>query len=78
MRTRVMQRDARQLRDAARSLVAECGSYATMAALFLASEAREAGDAGEAADWARIAGLVSALHGPLRPVVVFPMIAGRA
>lgn len=75
-----MRRDAKQLREAAASLVAECGSYATMAALFLASEAQQAGQAEEAVDWVRIAGRVAGIGASpaSRRFVVFPIVAGRA
>ena len=74
-----MDRGARQLREAAASLVAECGPYATLAALFLAGEAQEAGQADEAADWVRVAALIPARDGPPRPrFIVLPVVVGRA
>ena len=45
--------------EVAADLVKECGPYATMAALFLASESREEDNADGAIFWMRIAATVS-------------------
>lgn len=46
------------MRRIAADIVAECGPYARMAALFLADEKREEGDADGAILWTRVAALV--------------------
>ena len=62
-----MHRNAKQLREAAAHLVAECGPYATMAALFLASESQECGHTEEAVRWARVAGVIPEITGAPAP-----------
>ena len=75
-----MDRAAKQLRKTAGSLVAECGEYATMAALFLASEADAAGEAENAVVWLRVATLIPtfSLSPLLHPYIAFSVAAGRA
>jgi hypothetical protein len=45
----------RRIREIAADIVAECGPYARMAALFLASERDEEGDADGVVLWTRVA-----------------------
>jgi hypothetical protein len=53
-----MTRRQERMRRIAADIVAECGPYARMAALFLADEKREEGDADGAILWTRVAALV--------------------
>jgi hypothetical protein len=55
-----MGRSATNPREVAANLVEECGPYATMAALFLASEARENDDTEGEIFWTRVAAAISA------------------
>lgn len=50
-----------RVREKAADLIAECGPYARMAALFLAGEREEEGDAEGAMLWTRVAGVVAEL-----------------
>jgi hypothetical protein len=47
-----------RIRERAADLIAECGPYARMAALFLASERKDEGDADGAILWTRVANTV--------------------
>ena len=51
----------RRIREIAADIVAECGPYARMAALFLASEREEEGDADGVVLWTRVANIVTDL-----------------
>lgn len=51
----------KRVREKAAALIAECGPYARMAALFLAGEREEEGDAEGAVLWTRVAGVVAEL-----------------
>ena len=62
-----MPRDPERLRETAACLVAECGPYATMAALFLASESQQCGEVEEAVRWARVAGVIPEITGAPAP-----------
>lgn len=75
-----MSRHAKHLREAAAQLIAECGPYAMMAALFLASEARERGHAEGALHWARVANVIPEIMGARAPgfCLIAYGIAGRA
>ena len=53
-----MKRGQNRVREIAADIVAECGPYARMAALFLADERREEGDADGAILWLRVADTV--------------------
>ena len=53
-----MTRGQKRVREIAADIVAECGPYARMAALFLADERREEGDADGAILWLRVADTV--------------------
>jgi hypothetical protein len=49
----------KRVREKAADLIAECGPYARMAALFLAGERQEEGDVQGAVLWTRVAGMVA-------------------
>jgi hypothetical protein len=51
------------VREAAASIMSECGPYARMAALFLAREAEDAGDAGGQILWTRVAHAIVDMQG---------------
>ena len=58
-----MTRGQKRIREIAADIVAECGPYARMAALFLAGERREEGDDDGAILWLRVADTVKDLRG---------------
>jgi hypothetical protein len=51
-------RSQKRIREIAADIVAECGPYARMAALFLAGEKRDEGDRDGAILWLRVADIV--------------------
>ena len=57
----------RRIREIAADIVAECGPYAQMAALFLASERDEEGDAEGVVLWTRVARAIDEIGGPPPP-----------
>jgi hypothetical protein len=71
---------ARNLRGVAANLVEECGPYATMAALFLASESREDSDPEGAIFWTRVADAIPDILGTRAPGIraLCCGLAGRA
>ena len=74
-----MGRDSKQLREAAADLVEECGPYATMAALFLASESQKCGEPDGALHWARVAHLIPEITGDPAPGLLLTCgVAGSA
>jgi hypothetical protein len=74
-----MGHDAKHLREAAAHLVEECGPYATMAALFLASESQESGEPDGALHWARVAHLIPEITGDPAPGILLACgVAGSA
>jgi hypothetical protein len=60
-----MTRRQERMHRIAADIVAECGPYARMAALFLADEKREEGDADGTILWTRVAALVENVRQPL-------------
>jgi hypothetical protein len=62
-----MSQRQRRIHEIAADIVAECGPYARMAALFLASERDEEGDADGVVLWTRVANIVDAIGSQRRP-----------
>jgi hypothetical protein len=58
----------RRIHEIATDIVAECGPYARMAALFLAGERNEEGDADGVILWTRVANVVDEIGGGRPPL----------
>ena len=63
-----MSHSQRRINEIAADIVAECGPYARMAALFLAGERDEEGDADGAILWTRVANIVDEIGGGPPPL----------